>query len=223
MIYDYTFSFIIFSSFALCAFSLFYPILICRVFEIIDQNKEERSKRALLALTNDTTTTGAADKRFVLLLFLLMYSVMFTIVLILQGAVLKTAQTFSSSPYYFILTPSPTLLSCSNSSLTKLDAAAHEIHLENLSFAYASRPTTAVLSHLNLTLKPRSIACIVGKSGAGKSTLVGVLGGLLQPTAGCVRVGNEIVVAARENDMQVQILFGLNNCKGFFFFDFHLN
>eukprot|EP01032_Pedospumella_encystans_P014020 gene14020-16120_t len=118
-----------------------------RVFEIIDQNKEERSKRALLALTNDSTV----DK----------------------------------------------------SSLAKLNAAAHEIQLENLSFSYASRPTTAVLSHLNLTLKPRSITCIVGKSGAGKSTLVGVLGGLLQPTSGCVLVGGEVVVATRENDTQI--------------------
>ena len=36
-----------------------YPI---RVFEIIDQNKEEKSKRALQALTNDSTT----DKRYLL-------------------------------------------------------------------------------------------------------------------------------------------------------------
>ena len=90
--------------------------------------------------------------------------------------------------------------------MAKLNAAAHEIQLENLSFSYASRPTTAVLSHLNLTLKPRSITCIVGKSGAGKSTLVGVLGGLLQPTSGCVLVGGEVVVAARENDTQVRYL-----------------
>jgi len=90
------------------------------------------------------------------------------------------------------------------SSLTKLNAAAHEIQLENLSFSYASRPTTSVLSRLNLTVAPRSITCIVGKSGAGKSTLVGVLGGLLQPTSGCVLVGGEVVVAARENDTHVR-------------------
>ncbi len=46
----------------------------------------------------------------------------------------------------------------------------------------------------------------MGKSGAGKSTLVGVLGGLLQPTTGCVLVGGEVVVAARENDTQVRIV-----------------
>lgn len=119
------------------------------------------------------------------------------------GESLLRARRLSQPVHYPFLLFIDRLSSCS-SPLTKLNAAAHEIQLENLSFSYASRPTTAVLSNLNLTVAPRSITCIVGKSGAGKSTLVGVLGGLLQPTTGCVLVGGEVVVAARENDAQVR-------------------
>jgi len=46
-----------------------------------------------------------------------------------------------------------------------------EISMNNLSFAYPSRPDTFVLRNINIDIKPNQTVALVGSSGAGKSTL----------------------------------------------------
>jgi len=64
---------------------------------------------------------------------------------------------------------------------TALRGFAHEIRLENVSFAYG---TTVVLHNINLTIRRGETVAIVGPSGAGKSTLVDLICRFYDPTAG---------------------------------------
>lgn len=66
-----------------------------------------------------------------------------------------------------------------------------EIVVEELSVSYqgASEKRYA-LSDLSLTIPAGSFAGVVGPTGSGKSTLIRVLGGLLRPTRGRVRIGS---------------------------------
>lgn len=56
------------------------------------------------------------------------------------------------------------------------------IRLHHLSFTYPSRPKTAVLNDLSLTIHAGSCTAIVGPSGSGKSTIASLLLGLYAPT-----------------------------------------
>jgi ABC-type branched-subunit amino acid transport system ATPase component len=53
----------------------------------------------------------------------------------------------------------------------------------------------AVLHAIDLRLEPGTITLLVGANGAGKSTLAGVLGGLVPPSAGSVRLTGADVTA----------------------------
>ncbi|MGV9338030.1 ABC transporter ATP-binding protein [Streptomyces sp. NPDC003688] len=48
------------------------------------------------------------------------------------------------------------------------------------------------LSGVNLTVRPGETVALMGRNGAGKSTLLGSLVGLVEPTAGSVRVGGAV-------------------------------
>ncbi len=45
------------------------------------------------------------------------------------------------------------------------------------------------LDHLDLTVRPGEIYCLLGANGAGKTTTISILLGLIPPTSGTVRVG----------------------------------
>mmetsp|Transcript_630 Transcript_630/g.1112 ORF Transcript_630/g.1112 Transcript_630/m.1112 type:complete len:706 (-) Transcript_630:1265-3382(-) len=77
-----------------------------------------------------------------------------------------------------------------------------DMELQNVRFAYGSRCTTPVLRDLNVRISPRSLTCIVGTSGCGKSTLVAVLGGLLFPQQGSIKVGNTVIVSSEDQGDQ---------------------
>ena len=66
----------------------------------------------------------------------------------------------------------------------KEQAFSGKIVFENLSFAYPSRPETAVLRNINLSIEPGQLVALVGKSGAGKSTFAALLLHLYEPTSG---------------------------------------
>ncbi len=50
-----------------------------------------------------------------------------------------------------------------------------DLVLENVTFAYPSRPHVKVLDKLNLTIEKGKVTAIVGPSGSGKSTVVGLV------------------------------------------------
>ena len=59
------------------------------------------------------------------------------------------------------------------------------LEAENLSFAYGQEP---VLDGVSLTVAPGEFVALVGPNGSGKSTLLRCLLGLLDPSAGAVRL-----------------------------------
>lgn len=59
------------------------------------------------------------------------------------------------------------------------------ISIENLSFGYSDRK---ILSIAKMEIKDKHHLMILGKSGSGKTTLLHILGGLLNPVQGKVRI-----------------------------------
>jgi len=64
--------------------------------------------------------------------------------------------------------------------------SAPVIELEGVSFAFDNRQP--VLSDVTLAVAPLSFACMIGPNGGGKTTLLKLVLGLLEPTAGRIRV-----------------------------------
>ncbi|KAH7191273.1 putative ABC-type multidrug transport system [Fusarium oxysporum] len=54
-------------------------------------------------------------------------------------------------------------------------SASEDIVLEDVTFAYPSRPHVKILDNLNLRLERGKVTAIVGPSGSGKSTIVGLI------------------------------------------------
>lgn len=76
------------------------------------------------------------------------------------------------------------------------------ITAENLGKCY--RDSTGELwavKKLNLKVHKGTFISIVGRSGSGKSTLLKILGGLLTPDEGCVRIDDMELYALNERDM----------------------
>lgn len=69
------------------------------------------------------------------------------------------------------------------------------IALTDVSFAYKARP---ILEDVNLTVRPREFASIVGPNGGGKTTLLKLILGLLRQDRGEVRVLGSAPESARE-------------------------
>jgi NitT/TauT family transport system ATP-binding protein len=76
---------------------------------------------------------------------------------------------------------------------TALRARAH-IELSDLAIAFAGE---SIFSNLTLSIAEGEFVCLLGPSGCGKSTLIRLIGGLMQPTAGRVRVAGQPPGATR--------------------------
>ncbi|MEU6577379.1 ATP-binding cassette domain-containing protein [Streptomyces sp. NPDC046805] len=63
------------------------------------------------------------------------------------------------------------------------------------------RARVDALRQVDLTVAPGETVALMGRNGAGKSTLLGSLVGLVEPTAGCVRVGRAAPHRVRPRDL----------------------
>jgi len=63
--------------------------------------------------------------------------------------------------------------------------------LQDVTFRYPTRPTTAVLKHLNFSIQQGETVALVGPSGAGKSTLFELLLRFYDPQQGQVRFSGQ--------------------------------
>jgi len=88
----------------------------------------------------------------------------------------------------FALLDAPAAAGAGGTRLAPSPASA-TVALERVSFSYPARPGL-VLEEFSLELSPGEVVALVGESGAGKSTVAALLLGLVEPTAGAVRVGD---------------------------------
>ena len=65
-----------------------------------------------------------------------------------------------------------------------IDALRGEVSFRDVSFAYPTRPDSAVLDRFSLTLQPGEVVAVVGPSGAGKSTIASLVYRLYDPGRG---------------------------------------
>lgn len=65
------------------------------------------------------------------------------------------------------------------------------LELDHVDFGY--KADRLALQDINLKINPKEFIGIVGKSGAGKTTLVDILLGLLPPTKGTYKVGDQLI------------------------------
>ncbi|MGZ5093181.1 MAG: ABC transporter ATP-binding protein [Burkholderiales bacterium] len=69
-------------------------------------------------------------------------------------------------------------------------AQAHLIEISNVSFAYDHRP---ILTGINMVIPRGKVVAIMGVSGSGKTTLLRLIGGVVTPVSGEVRVAGQVV------------------------------
>lgn len=68
------------------------------------------------------------------------------------------------------------------------------IHIEGLSKRYGDGDTAVdALKDVNMTVAPGEVVGLIGPSGSGKSTLLKCLGAVIEPTAGKMTVGDELI------------------------------
>ena len=70
----------------------------------------------------------------------------------------------------------------------------HGIHIQGLSKRYGSGDTAVdALKHVDMTVAPGEVVGLIGPSGSGKSTLLKCLGAVIEPSAGRMRLGDELI------------------------------
>jgi ATP-binding cassette, subfamily B, bacterial MsbA len=83
-----------------------------------------------------------------------------------------------------------------------LQGARSDIHFDNVSFAYDSKP---VLRGVQLRVQPGEKVALVGKSGSGKTTLANLLLRFYDPTSGAIRIGGVDLRQAAVIDLRRQM------------------
>lgn len=100
--------------------------------------------------------------------------------------------------------------------LSELKQASKGIHIEGLRKRYGEGDTAVdALKDVNMIVAPGEVVGLVGPSGSGKSTLLKCLGAVIEPSAGRMILGDQVIY---NNGWQIKDLRALRRDKiGFVF------
>lgn len=83
-------------------------------------------------------------------------------------------------------------------------AAGPVLEVSGLTRVYGSGHTAVrAVDGVDLTVQPGEVVLIMGPSGSGKTTLLSLIGGLLKPTSGTVRIAGTDISSASEPELWV--------------------
>ena len=78
--------------------------------------------------------------------------------------------------------------------MKKIEMTDDGIHIEGLRKRYGNGDTAVdALKDINMSVAPGEVVGLVGPSGSGKSTLLKCLGAVIEPTAGRMTLGGEVI------------------------------
>ncbi len=86
--------------------------------------------------------------------------------------------------------------------LPRLDG---RIEFEDVSFAYHDDPDNAILTDVNLAVRPGEVLALVGPSGAGKTTLVNLIPRFFDPSAGKICIDGHDLRGLQVKSLRSQI------------------
>ncbi|KAL4787930.1 P-loop containing nucleoside triphosphate hydrolase protein [Aspergillus varians] len=115
------------------------------------------------------------------------------------------AGAIAAAAEFFRIMDKPSQLDPLSDSGLKPDECIGAIEVENVSFAYPSRPTAQVLQNLSLSIPAGKTTALVGASGSGKSTMVGLLERWYEPTGGCITVDGADITKLNTKWLRSQI------------------
>src|SRR5512139_2733814 len=93
------------------------------------------------------------------------------------------------------------------------------LQISHVSKRYGSGTTEVIaVQDVSLSVEPGEVVLIMGPSGSGKTTLLSMLGALLKPSEGTIRMNGDVISALAENRLPSIRLRQF----GFIFQDFNL-
>ncbi|SEQ91878.1 phospholipid/cholesterol/gamma-HCH transport system ATP-binding protein [Nitrosomonas sp. Nm51] len=83
------------------------------------------------------------------------------------------------------------------------------VEISDLNFSYNTR---VILNGVNMTMKRGQVIAIMGGSGSGKTTLLKLIGGVVTPSSGCVKVSGQVI-----HELNRDNLFAMRRKMGMLF------
>ncbi|KAI9146890.1 ABC multidrug transporter atrC [Paramyrothecium foliicola] len=80
-----------------------------------------------------------------------------------------------------------------------------ELDVENITFAYPTRPNVTVLDDFSLKIPAGKVTAFVGASGSGKSTIVGLIERWYNPHSGCIKLDGRPIYRYNLNWLRTSI------------------
>jgi NitT/TauT family transport system ATP-binding protein len=81
-----------------------------------------------------------------------------------------------------------------------VDGVTDQIEVKNVTFEYqVEKGRVLAIKDINFSVRHSEFLCLLGPSGCGKTTILNILAGLLQPTAGEIRIGSTPLNGSGQN------------------------